>query len=180
MVAPCELAREVPRRPRGARARGGPCGELERCPGGTAEGCARAPREGWTAQPWPDRTGVRFESTTRSEQVFERVVGVLSDPTADHPVPCSHVACAWAPGCQYVPEVPAIGPELPVQIRDANGQLWTRDTHGAGRIYWTAQHELVTWSVVVGHYRSKRDTWPGGSWTVVGVSHDDGWGWGPL
>lgn len=85
-------------------------------------------------------------------------------------VECVHVACDGFTGCQYQP--PALGPQLPRQIKAADGSLWT--SHG-GRVYYLRKpdggYELAMWSELArhaaGHAPGPRDRLPAGPWTVT-------------
>lgn len=94
-------------------------------------------------------------------------------------VPCVHVDCADHDGinrgCRYQP--PAIGPQVPRQVRDAEGGLWT--THGDGKVYYRQlpaddpsgrRYELATWPELVRHAAgetTRYDRLPPGPWEVT-------------
>lgn len=93
-------------------------------------------------------------------------------------VACVHVACIGVSGvnegCFYQP--PSIGPELPRQVRDSVGGLWTN--HG-GHCYYLQlpadhpsgrRYEITTWGELQRLARGEQPVWtrsfPSGPWEV--------------
>lgn len=85
---------------------------------------------------------------------------------------CSHAYCGET--CDFKP--PTIGPLLPRQVRDVDGELWTRHAHldESTLFYWQRGKDvrIAFWRDIAGprydgDLESLRSKFPEGPWTVV-------------
>lgn len=82
-----------------------------------------------------------------------------------HAKACAHAVCGDE--CDFVP--PAIGPKLPTQVVDAEGERWTRSAHYDSTVfYWQRGKDvrIAFWREIQGK-RSTLTMFPAGPWLAT-------------